>query len=159
MNCLVFIRAYCGFRRINLHGINVSFIIYCMFASNNKPSKRSARAERKAAHASSSRTPHRSAGSASDPYVRTSRASHASRRPSGSSTNAYGASNYGSSTQVSLFTHNKRAIIVRSVLMVRPPSAARILLAMRMIARSFALSASARRSVASALRSVWLPFA
>lgn len=58
-----------------------------------------------------------------------------------------------------LFTHNKRAIIVRSVLMVRPPSAARILLAMRMIARSFALSASARRSVASALRSVWLPFA
>lgn len=41
-----------------------------------------------------------------------------------------------------LFTHNKRAIIVRSVLMVRPPSAARILLAMRMIARSFALSAS-----------------
>ena len=114
MNCLVFIRAYCGFRRINLHGINVSFIIYCMFASNNKPSKRSARAERKAAHASSSRTPHRSAGSASDPYVRTSRASHASRRPSGSSTNAYGASNYGSSTHVSP-VHTQQKSNYRSV--------------------------------------------
>ena len=85
-----------------------------MFASNNKPSKRSARAERKAAHASSSRTPHRSAGSASDPYVRTSRASHASRRPSGSSTNAYGASNYGSSTHVSP-VHTQQKSNYRSV--------------------------------------------
>ena len=78
----------------------LSSFIACLLL-NNKPSKRSARAERKAAHASSSRTPHRSAGSASDPYARTSRASHASRRPNGSSTNAYGASNYGSSTHVS----------------------------------------------------------
>lgn len=108
------VRAYCGFRRINLHDINVSFIIYCMFASNNKPSKRSARAERKAAHASSSRTPHRSAGSASDPYTRTSRASHASHRPSGSSTNPYGASNYGSSTHVSP-VHSQQKSNYRSV--------------------------------------------
>lgn len=85
-----------------------------MFASNNKPSKRSARAERKAAHASSSRTPHRLAGSASDPYARTSRASHASRRPSGSSTNAYGASNYGSSTHVSP-VHTQQKSNYRSV--------------------------------------------
>lgn len=70
-----------------------------MFASNNKPSKRSARSERKGAHAApSSRTPHRSAGSASDPYTRSSRAERGQSRRSGSNTNAYSASNYGSST-------------------------------------------------------------
>lgn len=79
----------------------VSFIICCMFASNNKPSKRSARAERKGAHAaSSSNTPHRSAGSASDPYTRSSHAAQDSRRRSRSNTSAYSANNYGSSTHV-----------------------------------------------------------
>ena len=51
-----------------------------------------------------------------------------------------------------LFTRSKRAISARLALMVRPPSVARTLLATHMIARSFALSASARRSVASASR-------
>ena len=51
-----------------------------------------------------------------------------------------------------LFTRSKRVITARLALTVRPPSAARILPATHMIAISFALSASARRSVASALR-------
>ena len=67
-----------------------------MFASNNKPSKRSARAEKKAAHgAHSSNTPRRSAGSASDPYSRSN--AQGSNTPS-VNTSAYSASNYGAST-------------------------------------------------------------
>ena len=68
-----------------------------MFASNNKPSKRSARVEKKAAHgAHSSNTPHRFAGSASDPYSRPTNA-QGSSAPS-VNTSAYSASKYGAST-------------------------------------------------------------
>lgn len=72
-----------------------------MFASNNKPSRRSARSENRAAHAAhASNTPHRSAGSASDPYTRSSHAASHSSHTVSRDANAYGASNYGSSTHV-----------------------------------------------------------
>ena len=151
MNCLVFIRAYCGFRRINLHGINVSFIIYCMFASNNKPSKRSARAERKAAHTSSARRIARREVLLTRMLVRLARRMLRAALVVRARMRMEPAA-MARSRMFPLFTRSKRAISARLALMVRPPSVARTLLATHMIARSFALSASARRSVASASR-------